>query len=532
MDVKNLFKKGYIVGIDIGSNSVKMVQLAVNEGALLLVKAELKEIGMTKDAEEREKEVVSALRYVVRGIDLKKSSVIVNVNCSNTSIKKVTIPYMPRSELREGIMIEAKTYFPFQIDQAVLDFEVIGDVVDKGVRKYEVMVGACPLDTVNKYLTILQKAGIKPASFVSTSYSLQKFAENISRTPSGVQCYVDIGEIHTELIICKDCLLVFSRKIPLCGNDFTKAMTGVVVSDKGKHQLSVEEAEKIKCDVGMPNESDSRIIDNKILAGHILSMLRTPAEQLVNEIDRCFNYYRDDPASLKINSVTMFGGGASLSGLIKFLSQGLGMDVKLGDALEVFKTDKGAIRDREKISHRMDLAVGAALTEAKGLNLLPPEIKEATQKIIKRGSVEAIVTAAVIISILLFVGMKIKINNFNKRISVARLQLSSLQPELKKAEGMRLAEMVLKDEPYWEDVFNELGSLIPNEVTIKNIKMNNNHLNIKGIVSSADGQQMLTGLVITLEKGLFNDVKLIESRNLPDRSGVEFEITCWIDYEH
>lgn len=531
MDLKDLFKKDYIVGIDIGSNCVKILQLAVKDGVLHPLKAELKEIAPSKDAQGHDKETVSALRYLVRGIDLKKSKVIVTVNCSSTSIKKATVPYMPRSELRQGIMLEAKTYFPFQTDQSVLDFEVIGDVVEKGVRKYNVLVGICPLNTVNRYLNILKEAGVKPASFVSTSYALQRLSENMPGKSDGAQCYIDIGELHTELIICKDGLLVFSRKIPLCGSDFTKAMTGAVVSDKGRHQLSAEEAEKVKRDVGMPNESDSRIIDNKIPAGHILSMLRTPAEHLVNEIDRCFDYYREDPASVKINSVTLFGGGASLAGLIKFLSQGLGMDVKLGDAFEALKADKSSIKDREKISHRMDLAVGAAVTEAKGLNLLPPEIKEETERIIKRGSIEAIVTAVVIILILLFMGMRIKIDNFNKRISAAKLQLSSLQPELKKAEGIRLAEMVLKNEPYWEDVFRELGSLIPNEVTIENIRMSDNRLHIKGIVSSADGQQILSNFIITLEEGLFNDVKLVESKNLPDGSGVGFEITCWIDYE-
>lgn len=531
MDLKNLFKRDYIVGIDIGSYSVKIVQLAVKEGSLIPVKAEVKEVGIAKDAESHEKEIASALKYLAKSIDLKKSSVIVSINCSHTSIKKVTVPYMPKSEMREGIMLEAKSYFPFQTDQSVLEFEVMGDVVEKGIRKYEVMVGVCPINTVNKYLSLVQGSGIRPTSFVSSSYALQKLAEKMSSKAGGVECYVDIGELHTELIICKDGLFSFSRKIPVCGDDFTKALTGAFASDKGRVQLTMEEAEKIKRDVGMPDEGDSRIIDDKIPVAYISGMLRTPAERLVNEIDRCFDYYREEFGSSQINSITVFGGGVSLGGLIKFLSHGLGMDVKLGDALEALKTEKNAIRDRENISHRLDLAVGAALASSKGMNLLPPEIKEETQRTIKRGTVEVMITAVVIISILLFVGMRIKINNFNKRISTAKLQLSSLQPELKKAEGMRLAEMVLKDEPYWEDVFKELGSLMPNEVIIENMDMNDGHLNIKGVISSADGQQILSDLIITLEKGLFSDVKLIESRNLRDRPGVEFEIICWVDYE-
>lgn len=531
MDLKNLFKKEYVVGIDIGSYSIKLIQLACKEDGLYPVKAEIKELGITSDAESYDKAAVSALKHLIKGVDIKKSSVIVSINCSHTSIKKVTVPYMPKSELREGIMLEAKSYFPFQTDQSVLDFEVMGDVVEKGVRKYEVTVGVCPLSTVNRYLALIQKAGIKPASFISTSYAMQRLAQEVSQKSSGVQCYLDIGELHTELIICKEGALAFSRKIPLCGSDFTKAMTGAVVSDKGRVQLSTEEAEKIKRDVGMPDESDAKLIDDKIPAGHILAMLRTPAEHLVNEIDRCFDYYREESGGNKINSVTIFGGGASLGGLIKFLSKGLGMDVKLGDALEILKSQKGIIQDREKISHRMDLAVGAALTHARGMNLLPAEIKEETQRVVKRGTIEVMITAIVIVSILLFVGIKIKLNNFSKRISTAKLQLSSLQPELKKAEGIVLAEAVLKNEPYWEDMFRELGSLVPGEVTLEDMKMEDSRIEMRGIISSPDGQQILSDFIVSLEKGLFNEVKLVESKNLSDRPGTEFHITCWIDYE-
>jgi len=531
MDVKKLFKKDYIIGIDIGAYSVKLAQLISKDDGLQLVKAELKDIGVSRGAESYDKELISALRYVTRGVDLKKASVIASVNCSHTSIKKVTVPYMPKSELREGIMLQAKSYFPFETGQSVLDFEVMGDVVEKGVRKYELLVGVCPLNTVNKYLALLQKADIKPASFISASYAIQVLSGHLPGKTDLAQCYIDIGELHSELIICRAGSLVFSRKLPLCGNDFTKALTGAVVSDKGRIQLSMEEAESIKRDAGMPGESDTRVISDKLSAGHILSMLRTPAENLANEIDRCFAYYREDPASIRINSVTIFGGGASLGGLVKFLSQGLGIEVKLGDALEAVKADKAAVQNGERLAHRLDLALGAALTEAKGLNLLPPEIKDETQRTIKRGTIEAVVTAVVIVSILLFVGMRIKMNNFNKRISVAKLELASLQPQFKAAQARKIAETVLVNEPYWEDVFKELGSLIPDTVRIDGFRMENQVITMSGRVESPDGQQIITDFVIKLENGLFDSVKLVQSRNLSDGTGIEFELRCWVDYE-
>ncbi len=532
MDLKNLFKKEYLIGLDIGSSSVKMVQFKKEEdGGLSLVRADMKELKYSLAEEEKTKELLSALNHIFKGIDTKRSHVMAITNCPHSVIKKITAPYMPKAELREGIMLESKNYFPFPTDRSVLDFEVLGDAVEKGVRKYEILVGTCPLGTVNNTLSILQKAGIKPASLVSSSYALHEFAVAASKHGTMERCLVDIGETHTELIIYKGGTIQFTRKIPVSGRSFTEAMMGVLVSDKGRVQLSREEAEKIKQEVGMPSDSDSRLIDGKISAQQVLAMVRSPAEYLVSEIERCFDYYREGLVGGKIDSVTIFGGGASLSGLASFLSAGLGMEVRIGDALEGLKMEPGAVRERERISHRLEFAIGSALGGSKGLNFLPAEMKEETRRTIRRGTIEAIFAAIVIVSVLAYIGMNIKLDNFDKRSSAARMEAASLSEEIKKAEAKILAQTVLSDEPYWEDVFHELGSLIPDEVLIEDLRVENKVITIKGVVESPDGQQVLADFIISLESGLFNGVRLIESKNLPDRPGVEFEVSLWIDYE-
>lgn len=533
MDIRNLFKfkKDYIIGLDIGSSAVKMAQFKDTEGGLRLIKAELKELPYTADKELKEKETLNAIKYLLKGIDIKRSNVIAAMNCPQTAIKKITAPYMPKSELREGIMLESKNYFPFPIDASTLDYEILGDLMEKGVRKYEVMVGVCPLETVNRTLSLLNHVFVRPVSLISSSYALQKIASRMSKNAEETQCFIDIGAVYTELVICKGSILVFSRKIPVSGNDFTMAMTSALVSDKGTTQMTETEAEKVKREVGIPSDGDTRIIDNSIPAQQILGMLRQPAEHLVNEISRCFDYYREESSSGRISSVTVFGGGSSLTNLVKFMSDTLGITVTIGDPLEGLKMEKDAVTDRGGKAHRLELAVGAVLSSWTGVNLLPPELKEQTKKIIKRGTAEAVITAVVIVSLLFFIGMKIKISNFNKRILSARQQLSILGPQIKDAEARRVAEMALTHEPYWEDVFKELGALIHDNIIIDSMKMESGSMFMKGQAASPDGQEILSSFIIALEKGLFNKVKLIESKNLPDSPGIEFQLKCWIDYE-
>ncbi len=530
MDFKKFFKKDHVIGLDVGSSAVKMALFKEAEDGLILVKAEIKELAGYTDEASFEKEAVSALRYLLRGIDIKKSRTIASVNCPSTAIKKIVAPYMPKAELAQGIALEAKNYFPFSIDDSTIDFEILGDIVDNGIRKYDLLVAVCPINTVQKSLSILEKAGVRPSSFVTSSYALGKVA-GYSGKEEELKCFIDIGSSHTEFIIYKDRSLVFTRKIPICGEDFTRSMTGALVSDRGRIQLTFDEAEKIKKEIGLPAENDTRLIDDKIPAIQILSMLRSPAENFANEISRCLDYYREESKGARVDNIVLFGGGASLTGLTKFISDSLGMPVRIGDPLDGLKAEKGALVDRDKNAHRLELAIGASLSDPNGINLLPSEIKDEIQRTVKRGTLEVVVTALVITSVLLLVGMNIKIGNFKKRIQTAQLELASLGPQIKEAQARQVADMVLVNEPYWEDVFKELGSLVPKEIKIESLKVENKIIDMKGVVASADGQQMLGSFILSLETGLFNNVKLIESKNLADGSGVEFEIKCWIDYE-
>jgi type IV pilus assembly protein PilM len=519
-----------VVGLDIGSSAVKMAQFSLEGGKLSLVRADLIELAAPADETLREKELVSAIRAITRGVDPRRCKVIAAINCPRTAVKKVTAPYMPRGELRQAVQLQAKAYFPFSVDDSVLDFEVLGDVVDKGVRKYRLVVGACPATTVNSSILILAKAGIKPSSLIPTSYALQKAVEASGGNDDAARCFIDIGQSHTELIISKDTQPVFSRKIPLAGEDFTRAMTDTLVSDSGRTQLSMAQAEKIKREAGIPAENESKIINGLVSSAQILSMLRMPLDQFAGEISRSLDYYREETDGGTVESVTIFGGGASLSGLTKYLTETLGVEVKLGDPLKSLSAQKGAISETALAApHRMELAIGAALTEAKGLNLLPSEIKDATKRTVARGTVEAAVTAIVLTAALLYIGMGIKISNFETRIAVAKQELSALAPQIKRAEAVVLANKVLADEPQWEDVLKELSNLIPDYIHIEEIKMENRIITIQGVASSNDAEQAIANFVLTLENGLFANVKLVSTRDL--EQGAEFELKCWVDYE-
>ncbi|MBU0649520.1 type IV pilus assembly protein PilM [Patescibacteria group bacterium] len=526
----NILKKDYIIGLDIGSSSIKLAEFLKKEDGLHLVKVDVKELAYIGDEASAEKETLALLKRMLRGSNIKKSKFIVSINCPKTAIKNVITPHMPKGELRNAIKLAAKNYFPFSIDDALLDFEILGEVVEKGVKKYKILVAASPQKTISKFLSILDKAGIKPSSFMPIPYALRGLAEAAYSKDKETRCFLDIGSAHTELVIFKGKDLVFSRMIPVAGSDLTKEMTDVLVSDKGRTELSLDEAEKIKREIGIPPEGESKMINDKISTIQILSMIRTPLERLINEIDRCFDYYREENEGGRVDSLVLLGGGASLRGIRNFLSEGLGMEVRLGNPLDGLKIKSGAIDEAaSSIAHKLAVAVGAGLSETRGLNLLPPEIREETKQTFKRATVQAIVTGIALILALVYIGMRIQLASFQKRIAAGRMEILSLQPQIEQVETQGLANEILVNEPYWEDVFKELSNIIPDNTYLTEFLMKDKTVKIRGVVTSSKPEELLSGFILGMEKGIFNNVRLISTKEIRDKFGNEFELDCRVD---
>lgn len=529
-----VFKKDYIIGLDIGSSSIKLAQFARDKDGLHLIRAGIEEIPSDIEEPSRERAIISILKNLLQGIDIKKAKFIVSANCPKTLLRIVTAPYMPKEELAEGIKIEAKNYFPFPVDGALLDFEILGEVIEKEVKKYRLAVATSPKETVDEYISLLNKVDIKPHSFIPSSYALVKLIEtSYLKKGEEINSFIDIGERQAELVIFKGEKLVFYRKIPVGGRNFTEAMTHALLTERGKKQLSQEEAERIKRQVGILAEGESKLIEDKVSTSQILSMLMSPLEQLANEISRCFDYFREEFWDSRIDSLVMLGGGASLSGLPKFLSERLGIEVKVGIPPEAFKVESGAMetcgKDKQPLN-QLATAVGLALSEAKGINLLAGEFKEEIKRKFRRLILLVLVATVIPLSAFIYISMRMQHNILQKKNALAVTELASLQPQLKTALTQSLANTVLAQEPLWEDIFKELSNVIPDGAYLTGLTIaKDKAITLKGIIIKEDGVGLLSAFMLTLEKGIFKDVRLITTRDLKDKKGSEFEIKCRVD---
>ncbi len=531
--------KSSIVGVDIGASSVKAVFLTELNGQFTLTDAACVDIGPGEGQGDQEP-LKAAVKEVLSRMELEGAKIYCVVNCPQTIVRNIIAPHMPAQELKEAIKWEIKNYVPFSMEEAVLDFEVLGEIVEKGTRKLNVIVAVSPRKTISDILSVFFSEGMKVAALIPAPIALQN---SIARSSLGAEAgkavaFLELGAAITELNIYKDGRLQFSRKLPVAGCDITKALTETLSSEKGQTALSLDEAERVKKEHGLPSAGEASWAEDKISAQQTLSLIRPCVEQLAVEMERSFDYYREESHGGRVERIVLGGGGSRLKGLKEFLHAELGVDVSASDDFEIVFPMAPESKERgASQACRWNLALGAAFAglQGKGINLLPSEIKEEGRRFIERVSLNAVMAAAVTTAFLAYLGGHMHLAMLQRKMEVLQTEHGRLLPSLKGFEEKALIGNIVGNKPHWEDVLKEISNIVPSYMYLTEIRQESDIVYLSGaIVKNAPRGQtdeiLLSDFMLTLEKGILKNVTLVSTAKTegPQATSV-FEIKAEVE---
>ncbi|OGX40813.1 MAG: hypothetical protein A3G91_04475 [Omnitrophica WOR_2 bacterium RIFCSPLOWO2_12_FULL_50_9] len=531
-----------IIGIDIGASSVKAAQIVETLGGWSLHKITYAEIPSVEE-KDRPPAVVRTLKEALCGMDTQKAKIVSVVSCPKTCTRNLITPLIPRQELAEAVHWEAKNSIPFPLEEAVLDFAVTGEVADKGGKKLRIMLAASPKETVENLLSVFSQCGLKAASLIPVSEAMRSLLAGSKQyaLPAGRQggetvAVVEMGAAMTELNIYRQARLVFSRKLSVASRNITEALRSTLLSEQGKVDLSLEEAERVKKTCGLPEVESEERIDGKISMNQVLSLIRPEVEQLVGDIEGSLDFYREESIGGKVDKILLFGGGAALKGLAAFLKSELGVEVSVGDAFGTAKILAAAGVSDGRGSHLFNLAVGAAMhgaesanfTDEENINLLPLELKQETKRFIEKVSLEAVATALVVITFLFYAGMRIQWGVSEKKLEAAGREYQSLLSQFSEYQMKILMAEARQKSPHWQEVLKELSHVVADRMYLVELNAEDDKLSLKGVIrGGGDAEVILSQFMLTLERGLFKNVKLVTSKKKEkETESSEFEILC------
>lgn len=347
-----LFGKGKeIIGLDIGSSSIKIVKLKGSGKNFQLEKfgiqplaSELIVDGTIMDAGM----VVEAIKTLLSEQKVKATAAAISLSGNAVIVKKITLPQMTEDELAESIKWEAEQYIPFDINDVNVDFQILGPASGtEGQPQINVVLVAVKNDKLNDYMSLVTEAGLDPLIVDIDAFALENmYGINYDLSHGEITALINIGASVMNINILKDGTFAFARDISIGGNRYTET----IQKELG---LSYEEAEKAKKGEtveGVQPDEAQRVVD-------------TVSSELAAEITRSFDFFRTTSAHENIDKILIGGGCAMLNGLAPFLTDKLGVGVEVINPFKNIKINPKEF-DPEYIQHiapAASVAVGLAI---------------------------------------------------------------------------------------------------------------------------------------------------------------------------
>lgn len=311
-------KSKSLVGLDIGSSSVKLVELKplskgefnwklVNLGVAQLAPEVIVD-GSIMDSTV----VVDAIQQLFRENKVKTSDVAIAVSGHSVIIKKITMAYMSEEELAESIRWEAESYIPFDIDDVQMDYQVL-DEADRGDGNMDVLLVAAKKEKVSEYVSVVQQSGKAPVVVDVDSFALQNaLTANYELSDLQVTALINIGASVMNINIMQGRSTVFWRDISFGGNVYTDA----IQKDLG---VDYETAEILK-----RGESVGDIDFEQVI-----SVLQSVTQDLGVEVQKTFDFFKATAGSDKIDRIMLTGGCSKILNLDSYLADRFDAQVEL-----------------------------------------------------------------------------------------------------------------------------------------------------------------------------------------------------------
>src|SRR5512139_1221267 len=159
-----LSKKKEIVGLDIGSSSIKLVDLKeIKNGYRMqnLAISPLPPEAIVDGALMDSVTIIDTIRDLISNSKTKTKDVVTSVSGHSVIVKKISLPFMTEAELEESIQWEAERYIPFDINDVNIDFQIFG-AAPENPEVMDVVLVAAKKDIINDYVSVLMESGLNP----------------------------------------------------------------------------------------------------------------------------------------------------------------------------------------------------------------------------------------------------------------------------------------------------------------------------------------------------------------------------------
>lgn len=475
---------------------------------------EINQISAENSIIDKDEIVISTLKRLFAESKITASRIFTAIPSKEVTVRYFQMPILPKKEWHEAVRFEAKKYIPFNLDEVIIDYQVLGSTPKK--NKMSVLFVASKKEVIKKHLSIFNKAGIKLEKIEIAPLSLIRvFQFNRDIIRKGSQVLLEVDKDIVTLTIHKE-------GVPYLIRDFS-------ISSRKKEEETKQE-----------------------------KLASLNYENLLRELQLSLEYYYEQFPNESITELIFMSQDDKDKEWMKLLSEDLIMPVKSPTLIE-----KVNIPSKD-FSLNILVALGLALNQTVkipvSINLYPVGVTKIPSVIVYKREVPRFLiveTVTFCISlIILYTVMQSQVLNVNKQIQsiilkrealglefgpLSKKELIIIQDNL--GEKRKLLRNKIDDRFYWTHKFSRLPALLPDKAWINSIMIFaeddriRRRLLIRGMIYTEDKAEeieLVNRFISNLKQDPvffegFSEVELIslEKMRIGDFDIVEFSISCY-----
>ncbi len=368
-------------GIDVGNCSLKAMRCYVDDQDPTKIVADACDyieypMILTQTGADADQLINDALKEFMSRNNIRGDKVIVSVAGQNGLVRFIKLPPIEAKKIPDIVRYEAKQQIPFDLNDVIWDYQRMGKEAEEGGLPLEVEIGLFamkreqafhmldPYEEIGIPVDCLQLAPLAVYNYMMAD-ELKDLPSTDDYDPENPPPYVvvlSMGTDATDLILTNG-FRVWQRNLPIGGSYFTKALTKEL-------KLTFAKADHLKRNLATSQDKVA-----------VLKAMQPAFNSFQNEIQRSLGFFSNMDRNAQYERVIALGGPMKLTGLTKYLSQNLGVQVTLANSFPGLDTshihEPVILENMPSFGVCYGLCLQGLKRSAVRTNLLPPEITRA-----------------------------------------------------------------------------------------------------------------------------------------------------------
>jgi type IV pilus assembly protein PilM len=350
-----------IVGLKIGASQLAAARVSNNGSAeLLQVAREPLEPGIVVGGELRDPDkLAAALKEFFAKNGLPKRGVRLGIANNRIGVRTFEISgVQDPKQLGNAIRFRAQEALPIPIDEAVLDYQVLGEGVDAdGQPNQRILLVVAYRELIDRYVDACKKAGIVLAGIDLEAFALlralQAPQDGVGADPTAALVAVAIGHERSTFAVSNGHVCEFTRVLEWGGSALNVAIARAI-------DAAPSEVENVKRALALTDEMVPESLTPE-QAKKAREAMRRAIQTFARELVSSLQYYQNQPGSLGIGEIVLTGGTAHLPGIAGELERLIGVRVRVGDPLARMKVSK-KVGDQAQLGS-LAIAIGLGIED-------------------------------------------------------------------------------------------------------------------------------------------------------------------------